>query len=82
MGIIPKSSGMYATYELVKVKLASSGRFGDGDKENVGICALAGFCSGISEALIVTPTQVVKVRLQAKEHLGKTRTRSIAYPKW
>jgi solute carrier family 25 2-oxodicarboxylate transporter 21 len=71
VGIIPKSSGMYATYELAKIKLVSSGLLGDGVKENFSICALAGFCSGISEALIVTPTQVVKVRLQAKEHLGK-----------
>ena len=33
--------------------------------------AIAGWCSGWVEALIVSPTQVIKVRLQAKEHLGR-----------
>jgi solute carrier family 25 2-oxodicarboxylate transporter 21 len=32
---------------------------------------IAGLAAGVVEALIVTPTQVVKVRLQAKEHLGR-----------
>jgi solute carrier family 25 2-oxodicarboxylate transporter 21 len=67
LGIIPKSSGMYASYELVKRKC---------DKipglENSSLSAyMGGFASGIPESLIVTPTQVIKVRLQAKEHLGR-----------
>jgi hypothetical protein len=66
VGIIPKSSGMYATYELVKRKMDASGY------QNTSFSAfVGGFCSGVPESLIVTPTQVVKVRLQAKEHLSK-----------
>jgi hypothetical protein len=34
------------------------------------IASLAGFTSGISEAIVVTPSQIVKVRLQAREHMG------------
>lgn len=32
---------------------------------------IAGFASGVPEAVVVTPLQLVKVRLQAKEHLGR-----------
>lgn len=35
-----------------------------------------GFCAGIPEALASTPFQVVKVRLQSKEHLGRYRNPS------
>ena len=35
------------------------------------VASLAGLASGLPEALTVQPTQVVKVRLQAKEHKGK-----------
>jgi len=62
VGLVPKSSGMYATYELVYRRL--------GNDTSIS-ASIAGFTSGIVEALIVTPTQVVKVRLQAKEHLGR-----------
>ena len=62
VGIVPKSSGMYATYELVFRRLGNDTSLS---------ASIAGFSSGIVEALIVTPTQVVKVRLQAKEHLGR-----------
>eukprot|EP01038_Epipyxis_sp_PR26KG_P005856 gene5856-8079_t len=67
VGIVPKSSGMYATYEIVRKRLAQSNDFGD----TSFTAALAGFCSGIPEALIVQPTQIVKVRVQAKEHIGQ-----------
>jgi solute carrier family 25 2-oxodicarboxylate transporter 21 len=67
VGMVPKSSGMYATYEMVYRKLESDPQYG-----NTSITAgIAGLASGVPEALIVTPTQVIKVRLQAKEHLGR-----------
>ena len=64
---MPKSSGMYATYEIVKRKVDTI----DGFKDTSLSAYIGGFASGIPESLIVTPSQVVKVRLQAKEHLGK-----------
>ena len=56
---------MYATYELVRSHLSKS--YGD----RVWVSACAGLASGIPEAIIVTPAQVIKVRMQAKEHLGR-----------
>ena len=39
---------------------------------DTALCAsLAGLVASIPEAITVTPTQVVKVRLQAAEHRGK-----------
>ena len=58
---------MYATYEYVRQQLVKIPEFEETSKS----AAIAGFISGIPEALIVTPAQVVKVRLQAIEHLGK-----------
>ena len=67
VGIVPKSSGMYAVYEIMKRRLDQDERL-----RNTSLAAsIAGFVSGIPEALIVTPTQIVKVRLQAREHLGR-----------
>jgi solute carrier family 25 2-oxodicarboxylate transporter 21 len=67
VGIIPKSSAMYASYDWTKLQLDRMEGFGDTSLS----AAVAGFISGIPEATIVTPTQVIKVRLQAKEHLGR-----------
>jgi solute carrier family 25 2-oxodicarboxylate transporter 21 len=67
IGIVPKSSGMYASYEMVRRELVSRDNFGDTSLS----AAIAGWCSGWVEAAIVSPTQVIKVRVQAKEHLGK-----------
>ncbi len=69
VGIIPKSSGMYAVYEIVKRRLDNSPGFEDKTKSTSAF--IGGFASGFPESFIVTPTQVVKVRLQAKEHLGR-----------
>ena len=67
LGIVPKSSGMYASYELVKRECDKMPGW-----ENSSMSAyIAGFASGFPESFIVTPTQVIKVRLQAKEHLGR-----------
>lgn len=60
---------MYASYELARLLLNESQLFGKPDA--TAACSLAGFISGFPEAIIVTPTQVIKVRLQTKEHLGK-----------
>lgn len=67
VGIVPKSSGMYAVYEIAKRKLDQI----DGLRNTSVAASIAGFISGVPEALIVTPTQIVKVRLQAREHLGR-----------
>ncbi len=67
IGIMPKSSGMYAIYEIARRELSET--FGYGDTTLVN--GVAGFVSGFPESIIVTPTQVIKVRLQAKEHLGR-----------
>jgi len=55
--MVPKSSGMYATYEIVRRELAGTHGFGDA----TWVSGVAGLFSGVSESFIVTPTQVVKV---------------------
>lgn len=61
----PKSSAMYASYESTLRLLRPS--LGD----TAAAHFVAGLASGVPEALTVTPFQVVKVRLQAKEYLGR-----------
>ena len=63
IAMTPKSSAMYATYEAMLRAIRPS--LGDDPRAH----AIAGFIAGTPEALAVTPFQVVKVRLQAKEHL-------------
>jgi solute carrier family 25 (mitochondrial 2-oxodicarboxylate transporter), member 21 len=63
--MVPKSSGMYGTYEMVRLRLSKD--YGDVS----WVAAIGGLVSGVPESLIVTPTQVIKVRMQAKEHLGR-----------
>jgi hypothetical protein len=53
IGIIPKSSAMYGTYGTVLKYLSKQERL-HGNKTL--IASLAGFTSGISEAIIVTPS--------------------------
>lgn len=80
VGIMPKSSGMYASYELVRRYLTEDDSVGrrmvhslcEGDRARTVMSSFfAGLFSGIPESLIVTPTQVVKVRLQSKDYLGR-----------
>jgi hypothetical protein len=66
IGIMPKSSAMFASYEIIFRKLESIENYGN----TCYTASIAGFCASFPEAFVVTPTQVVKVRLQAKEHLG------------
>jgi solute carrier family 25 (mitochondrial 2-oxodicarboxylate transporter), member 21 len=68
IGMIPKTSAMYSTYELSRRYLSQDLQFGDNTSL---ICSISGFIASFPEAIIVTPSQVIKVRLQAKEHLGR-----------
>ena len=61
-GMIPKSSAMFGTYEITKNYLSHI----YGDRSSVA--AVAGFASGIPEALTVQPFQLVKIRLQVQLH--------------
>lgn len=74
VGMVPKSSAMYASYELFRriiddalLETMTDNPF----KKSAIVCSLAGGFSGIPEAVIITPTQVVKVRLQSKDYIGK-----------
>lgn len=72
-GMFPTRSVMYSSNELAKrLLLGNTGTEEEHIKEeSTSIIALSGAFSGVAEAAVVTPFQVVKVRLQAKEHLGK-----------
>lgn len=75
----PKSSVMYSSYHAA---LAALGTIPGDDRwpraasglSAVQLHFLAGAASGVPEAIIVTPFQVVKVRLQAREHLGRYKS--------
>lgn len=66
LGMIPKSAALFAAYELTRRRLSNTSL---GDTSLTAACA--GTVAGIPEAIMVTPAQVVKVRLQAREHLGR-----------
>ena len=65
IGMVPKTSALYASYEIFRRELSRS----YGDKS--WVAALSGTLASLPEAVIVTPPQVIKVRMQAKEHLGR-----------
>lgn len=65
-GMFPTRSTMYASNEVAKRTL-----MGKNGTETAAVAGASGVFAGIAEAVVVTPFQVVKVRLQAKEHLGK-----------
>ncbi|EKX44809.1 hypothetical protein GUITHDRAFT_58369, partial [Guillardia theta CCMP2712] len=66
VGMIPKSSAMYAGYDMSRLLLAKT-PLGDSSLS----VFLAGCMSGIPEAIATTPFQVVKIRLQARENIAK-----------
>lgn len=68
LSMFPKQSGMFTSYELSRRIFAENY---EKEKPTWKSAFAAGFVSGYVEAFIVTPFQVVKVRLQAKEYLGK-----------
>ncbi|KNC47615.1 2-oxodicarboxylate carrier 2 [Thecamonas trahens ATCC 50062] len=65
-GMVPKSSAMYSTYELVRR---------EGERRNggmsVAVASAAGLASGVAEAAAVHLFQIPKVRLQAKAYNNK-----------
>jgi hypothetical protein len=96
MGIVPKSSVMFSTQDLVVQLLtppplqqqytdtdSSAGFFSQlvaqPDTTTSSIFSwypslvhvIAGFASGIPEAIVVNPFQVIKIRMQSLEHLNK-----------
>lgn len=64
---VPKSSAMYAAYSRARTVIMDARGGRDDWLTSFG----AGAISGVPEALVVTPFQVVKIRLQAREHLGR-----------
>lgn len=58
IGMIPKSSAMFASYEMAKNYF--NRKYG----ESSAVAALAGLMSGVPEAITVQPFQLVKIRLQ------------------
>jgi len=73
IGMVPKSSAMYSSQELARRQLTTW--FPAPEKDSVShqafIAYFAGLFSGIPESTVVTPFQVVKVRLQTKEYVGQ-----------
>lgn len=69
-GMFPTRSVMYSSNELAKRVLMNRNDGAD-VKESVAIAGTAGFISGIAEAIVANPFQIIKVRLQSKEHLGR-----------
>jgi len=65
-GMVPKSMSMYAAYDMSPRWLVRHTSI-----DAVTTAFLAGIASGPAEAIVVQPFQVVKVRMQAKEHLGR-----------
>jgi hypothetical protein len=63
--IRPTAIAMYSGNEWCKRAVVGDGQL------TVGTAAAAGFLSGAIEAAAVTPFEVVKVRMQSAEHLGR-----------
>lgn len=64
-GIIPKMAIRFAAFETYKNGLADK----ETGKTSTGMVFVAGLGAGVSEAVaIVTPMEVVKIRLQAQQH--------------
>lgn len=82
-GIIPKMSIRFSSYEFYKKQLTSA----DGSI-SVGNTFIAGVGAGLTEAvLVVNPTEVIKIRLQAQNHslidpLDTPKYRNAAHCVW
>ncbi|PSR71714.1 hypothetical protein EW026_g6058 [Hermanssonia centrifuga] len=64
-GIVPKMAVRFASFETYKEALADK----ETGKTNLGSIFLAGLGAGTTEAVVVvTPMEVVKIRLQAQQH--------------
>jgi len=67
VGAFPTSSFMLASAEIAKRQMTHW----NGGVCNTFIAFNSGIFSGYVESFVTTPFQVIKVRMQAKEHLGK-----------
>jgi solute carrier family 25 2-oxodicarboxylate transporter 21 len=65
-GMTPTRSAMYAGFDLSRQALAAATPLPER-----AVVACAGGIAGVPEGLVTTPFQVVKVRLQAKENIGR-----------
>ncbi|TDL23103.1 mitochondrial carrier [Rickenella mellea] len=64
-GIVPKMAIRFGSFEKYKGWLANN----ETGKTNVGMIFIAGLGAGVTEAVaVVTPMEVVKIRLQAQSH--------------
>lgn len=68
IGFIPKTNAQYFAYEYSRRYLSKILNHGEC---HWIICAISGFIAGYATALTVTPSQVIKVRLQSTEYLTK-----------
>jgi len=66
-GGMPRSSAMYAGYTFAHRELLRL----NSNQSTAGVALAAGCLAGVPEAVVATPFQVVKVRLQSREHLGR-----------
>lgn len=63
-GIVPKMAIRFSSFEWYKQLLAGPGKTPDGGK-----IFIAGLAAGVTEAVaVVTPMEVIKIRLQAQHH--------------
>ena len=63
-GIVPKMAIRFSSFEWYKQLLTAPGQATDGSK-----IFLAGLAAGVTEAVaVVTPMEVIKIRLQAQHH--------------
>lgn len=67
-GMIPKQAAMLGTYDFSRRYLQESGW-----RRSPGTEFIAALACSAPEAIIFTPFQVVKIRLQAEAHLGRYR---------
>jgi len=67
VGFIPKTNAQYLSYEFSRRYLSNNYNNG---QCHWAICAFSGYIAGYCTAFTVTPSQIIKVRLQSKEYLG------------
>lgn len=78
IGFIPKTNAQYMAYEYSRRHLSSTYNHGEC---NAAICAASGYLAGHATAITVTPSQIIKVRLQSKDYLGLYRNTFDCYYK-
>jgi len=66
-GGMPRSSAMYASQSYAQRKLTAW----NGGQSTTAVAVAAGLFAGVPEAVVATPFQVVKVRLQTIQHLNR-----------